>query len=45
VVTDERSGISLEFAVYPGFRMNVYHVSLAWGVSVIKPEHAAILLG
>jgi hypothetical protein len=45
VVTDDRSGISLEFAVYPGFRMNVYHVSLAWGVSVIKPEHAAILLG
>ncbi|MDS4070680.1 MAG: P22 phage major capsid protein family protein [Candidatus Competibacter sp.] len=44
-ITDPISGISLEFAVYPGFRMNVYHVSVAWGVTVIKPEHCAILLG
>lgn len=44
-VTDPNSGLSLEFAVYPGFRMNVYHVSLAWGVKVIKPNHLAILLG
>jgi len=44
-VTDPLSGLSFEFAVYPGFRMNVYHVSVAWGVSVIKPEHCAILLG
>lgn len=44
-VTDPNSGITLEFAVYPGFRMNVYHVSVAWGVSVIKPEHVAVLLG
>lgn len=45
VITDERTGISFELAVYPGFRMNVYHVSIAWGVSVIKPEHVAVLLG
>lgn len=44
-VTDPNSGITLEFAVYPGFRMNVYHVSVAWGVTVIKPEHCAVLLG
>jgi hypothetical protein len=44
-VTDPNSGLSFEFAVYPGFRMNVYHVSLAWGVKVIKPEHVAVLLG
>lgn len=44
-VTDPNSGIALEFAVYPGFRMNVYHVSVCWGVSVIKPEHVAVLLG
>jgi hypothetical protein len=43
--TDEVSGLSLEFAIYPGFRMNVYHVGLAWGVKVIKPEHVAVLLG
>ena len=45
VITDDRTGISIELAVYPGFRMNVYHVSVAWGVSVIKPEHVAVLLG
>lgn len=44
-ITDPVSGIAVEFAVYAGYRMNVYHVSLAWGVSVIKPEHVAILLG
>lgn len=44
-ITDPVSGIALEFAVYPGFRMNVYHLSVCWGVSVIKPEHVAILLG
>jgi len=45
VVTDPNSGLSMEFAVYPGYRMNVYHVSLAWGISVIKPEHVAIIVG
>lgn len=44
-VADPNSGIMLEFAIYPGYRMNVYHVSVCWGVSVIKPEHVAILLG
>jgi hypothetical protein len=44
-ITDPRTGIVLEFAVYPGYRMNVYHVSLAWGVSALKPEHIAILFG
>jgi len=42
---DERSGITLEFARYPGYRMNVYQVALAWGVTIIKPEHIALLLG
>lgn len=45
IVSDPNSGIVLEFSVYPGFRMNVYHVSVCWGVSVIKPEHVAVLLG
>ena len=44
-VTDPRSGLALEFATYPGYRMNVYHVSVVWGVVVIKPEHVALLLG
>lgn len=45
VVTDPRSGISLEVAAYPGFRMVTYHVSVCWGVTVFKPEHVATLLG
>jgi len=44
-ITDPHSGLSFEFAVYPGYRMNVYHVSICWGVSVIKPEHLAIIIG
>lgn len=44
-VTDPNSGLSFEIAVYPGFRMNVYHLSACWGVSVIKPEHLAIIIG
>jgi len=45
VVEDPVSGLVFDFAAYPGFRMIVYHVSIAWGVKVFKPEHVAILLG
>lgn len=44
-ITDPNSGLVFELACYPGFRMVTYHVSIAWGVKVIKPEHLAILLG
>lgn len=44
-ITDPRSGLSFEIAMYPGFRMNVYHVSICWGVTVFKPEHLAFMLG
>lgn len=45
VITDDRTGISICLRKYPGYYMNTYEVSAAWGVSVPKPEHAAILLG
>jgi hypothetical protein len=45
IITDPRTGISFEFAIYPGFGMNTYIVAAAWGVSVIKPEHIALLRG
>ncbi len=45
IMTDPRSGISFEIALYKEYRQVHYEVSLAWGVSLIKPEHTALLLG
>ena len=45
VITDPRSGMSMEFAMYKGYRKVRYEVGLAWGVKNIKPEHTALLLG
>jgi hypothetical protein len=45
VITDPRSGLSMEFAMYQGYRKVRYEVALAWGVKNIKPEHTALLLG
>lgn len=44
-ITDERSGLSFEVAVYPGQRMVRYEISAAWGVKNIKPAHTSLLLG
>ena len=44
-ITDPLTGISLELAIYPGFGMNTYLIAVAWGVSVLKPEHNSLLLG
>lgn len=44
-ITDPVSGIALGLAYYPGYMMGEYELQLAWGVSVIKPEHVAVLLG
>lgn len=45
IITDDRTGLSFELACYPGFRMVTYHVSIAWGVAVMKPEHVATIIG
>lgn len=45
LITDPRSGMTLEFALYKGYRKVRYEVSAAWGVKNIKPEHTAITLG
>lgn len=45
VETDPNTGLSFELAVYPGYRMVTYHLSCAWGVKVMKPEHIATIIG
>lgn len=45
VVTDPRSGISIEVSMYPQYRQVRYEIAAAWGITVIKPEHIVTLLG
>lgn len=45
VVTDPVSGISFELSMWPGQRMVKYEVSIAYGGTVIKPEHLAVIIG
>ena len=44
-VVDARSGLAFEIALYAQYRQMQYEVSIAYGSSVVKPEHTAILLG
>ncbi len=45
MITDPRSGLTMEFVIYPLYKKVRYEVGLAWGVKNIKPEHTALLLG
>lgn len=44
-ITDPRSGMSFEVAMYPQYRQMQWEISAAWGVKLVKPEHTALLLG
>jgi hypothetical protein len=45
LITDPVSGIVYEFCVYKQKRQLRYELNLAWGVKMIAPRHAGILLG
>lgn len=44
-ITDPNTGISFEITMWPGQRMVKYEVSIAYGMTVIKPEHLAVIIG
>ena len=44
-LVDPNTGLVFEIAEYKQFLQTSYHVRVAWGVKLIKPEHCAILLG
>lgn len=45
LVTDPRSGLTMEVSIYPQYKQVRYEIGLAWGVKNVKPEHTALLLG
>jgi hypothetical protein len=45
MITDPRTGLPFELAIYPEYKRVHYEIGMAWGVALIKPEHAEILLG
>jgi len=45
VITDPRTGISFDLRQYPGDGMTLFRIHALWGYKVVKPAHAALLLG
>ena len=45
LITDPFSGITFDVSIYPQFRQMLIYVTLAWGITCIKPNNVAILQG
>lgn len=45
VVQDPQTGLAFDVADYRGFHKSFVDISVAWGVSVTKEEHLALLMG
>lgn len=45
VIQDPRTGLAMEFSVYPQYRQVQYEVAMVWGFEATKEEHMALLLG
>ncbi|MDA8115000.1 MAG: hypothetical protein M0Z43_09790 [Acidithiobacillus sp.] len=43
-ITDPRSGITFEVAMYAQYRQMQYEISAAWGTAMIKPAHCALMI-
>ena len=44
-ITDPRSGLSFDVAHYLEYHQSAFEISIAWGQTVVKEEHVAILAG
>ncbi|ATG89114.1 P22 coat - protein 5 family protein [Methylomonas koyamae] len=45
IITDPVSNLSFDIAVYRQYHQVTFEIGLAWGVTMAKSEHAALLLG
>ena len=45
LVTDDRSGLTFEIAMYPQYMQTLYDIRIVWGVANAAPRHTALLLG
>lgn len=45
LVTDPVSGITYEFCIYRQKRQTRYEINAAWGVKMVAPRHAGLLIG